>query len=228
VPQGLRSTDLDSLWPSNVKDAREVQNTLRKKVKIIPLEKLPRYIASIDASFVDNMIVAVACLFKYPELEHVEDAVSIKKIEFPYVPGYLTFREGPAVIKAVSRLKIKPELLLFDGQGIAHPAGMGIASHIGALLDIPSIGCAKSLLVGRYKEPGKKKGEFSKLIYNGETVGAVLRTKDNVKPMFVSPGHRTDVETSINLVLNCTGRYRIPEPLRYADITANKIRKMLK
>lgn len=212
-------------WPINISDAKAIQIALRDKVKIIALKKPPQYIASVDASFTDDEIIAVACLYKYPELVYLGHETAIRKASFPYVPGYLTFREGPAIIEAINSLKIKPDIILFDGQGIAHPKGIGIASHIGVLLDMPTIGCAKSRLIGEYKEPGFKKGDWSSLKYNGRTVGAVLRTKGNVRPLFVSPGHRIDLKASIEIVLGCTSKYRIPEPLRWADFISKKLRR---
>jgi len=212
-------------WPINISDAKAIQIALRDKVKIIALKKPPQYIASVDASFTDDEIIAVACLYKYPELVYLGHETAIRKASFPYVPGYLTFREGPAIIEAINSLKIKPDIILFDGQGIAHPKGIGIASHIGVLLDMPTIGCAKSRLIGEYKEPRFKKGDWSSLKYNGRTVGAVLRTKGNVRPLFVSPGHRIDLKASIEIVLGCTSKYRIPEPLRWADFISKKLRR---
>jgi deoxyribonuclease V len=128
-------------------------------------------------------------------------------------------------VEALCNLKIKPDLILVDGQGIAHPKGIGIASHLGVLLDIPSVGCAKSRLIGEYEEPGLKKGEWSPLKYAGRVVGAVLRTRENVRPLFVSPGHGIDLKTSLGIVLGCAGKYRIPEPLRTADFLSKKIRR---
>jgi len=126
---------------------------------------------------------------------------------------------------AIDGLKIKPDLIIFDGQGIAHPRGLGIASHIGVLLNMPTIGCAKSKLIGHYKEVGAKKGQWSPLMYKGKVVGAVLRARDNVKPVFVSPGHRIDLKGSIEIVLGCADKYRLPEPVRRADLFARKRKK---
>jgi deoxyribonuclease V len=211
-------------WPENISDAKAIQIALRDKVKIIVLRKTPHYIASVDAAFTDDEIIAVACLYKYPELVYLGHETAIKEATFPYVPGYLTFREGPAIIEAINSLSIKPDLILVDGQGIAHPKGIGIASHIGVLLNITTIGCAKSRLIGEYEEPGVKKGEWSYLKYKGRAVGAVVRTKNNVRPLFVSPGHRIDLKTSIEIVLGCTSKYRIPDPLRMADFLSKKIK----
>jgi deoxyribonuclease V len=157
----------------------------------------------------------------------IEETYAVTETLFPYIPGFLSFREGPVIINALKGLRKKPDIILFDGQGIAHPKGLGIASHIGVLLNAPTIGCAKSRLVGTYEEPGTKKGAYSSLLFIEEIVGAVLRTKDNVKPLFVSPGHRIDIQGSIDIVLACSQKYRIPEPLRRADFISKKIKKEL-
>jgi len=203
--------------PKDFKEAKEIQLRLKRKIRIVPLERTPQFIAGVDASFRDDNIIAAACLYKYPELVPIEDVYAVAKTPFPYVPGFLSFREGGAIIKAVRKFKTKPDLVLFDGQGIAHPKGIGIASHIGVLLELPSIGCAKSRLVGDYKQPGVKKGQYALLKYKNKTVGAVLRTRDNVRPVFVSPGHLITLKEALYYTMRCTGNFRIPEPLRRAD-----------
>jgi deoxyribonuclease V len=214
-------------WPDTISEAKAVQSALKDKVKIILLQQTPEYIAGVDAAFPENEVLAVACLYRYPELFLVEETIAVTEVSFPYIPGFLSFREGPAIIEAIQKLTIKPDLILVDGQGIAHPKGLGIASHIGVLVGIPTIGCAKSRLVGEYKEPGFRKGDWSPLQYDGKVVGAVLRTRDHVRPLFVSPGHCIDLKTSIEIVLGCTGKYRIPEPLRRADLLSKKNRKQI-
>jgi deoxyribonuclease V len=216
------------IWPDNLHKARTIQSTLREKVKIIPLRKNPKIIAGVDAAFLDDKVIGIACLYKYPEIIPLEDASAVIKVSFPYIPGFLSFREGPVIIEAIKKLKIKPHVILFDGQGIAHPKGLGIASHIGVILDIPTIGCAKSRLIGEYKQPGMKKGKTSSLKYQGNVVGAVVRTRDHVKSVFVSPGHRIDLKSSIDIIRTCTDTYRIPEPLRRADFLSKKIKTSLK
>ncbi len=212
--------------PHNTEEARNIQLRLREKVKIVPLKRKPEFIAGVDAAFTEDKVIAAACLYRYPELVHVEDAYVTADVTFPYVPGLLSFREGPAIIKAIRRLHKKPDLVLFDGQGIAHPSGMGIAAHIGVLIDIPSIGCAKSRLVGDYSGPGNRKGQMARLMNHNKIIGMVLRTRDNVKPLFISPGHLVDLKGSIEVVLKCVGKYRIPEPLRRADHLSRKLKKM--
>ena len=212
-------------WPKDIIGARKIQEILKEKVKIIPLKKDPGYIAGVDAAFSKdgNKVIGVASLYRYPEMTLIEDSFAFTKAPFPYVPGFLSLREGPAIIEAIKGLKTRPDMILFDGQGIAHPKRIGIATHIGILLDIPTIGCAKSKLIGEYKDPGSKKGDWSPLIYKGKTIGAVLRTKDIVRPLFVSPGHRVDLDSSVEIVLKSTTRYRIPEPLRRADHISKRL-----
>jgi deoxyribonuclease V len=213
------------IWPKNISEAKTLQEDLKNKVNIIPLKKPPEIIAGIDAAFLDDKVVSVACLYTYPGIKPVEDAYAVTEVTFPYIPGFLSFREGPAIIEVLYKLRIKPHIILFDGQGIAHPKRMGIASHIGVILNIPTIGCAKSRLVGEYKEPGTNKGKMSFLRYQGKIVGTVLRTKNKVRPVFVSPGHSIDLKSSIEIVLNCVSEYRIPEPLRKADSLSKKIKR---
>jgi deoxyribonuclease V len=214
--------ELDS--PETVEEARRIQGILAAKVEIIPFRSEVGYIAGVDAAFSSTRVFAAACLFSYPGLEPVEDALAQTAMRFPYISGYLSFREGPAIMLAVRRLSTKPDLILVDGQGIAHPRGIGIASHIGVLLDMPTIGCAKSRLCGEFVEPDGGKGERSLLRYRDKVVGAVLRTRAGVRPLFISPGHRVDLETSVEIALAATRRFRIPEPLRRADILSKRAR----
>ena len=212
-------------WPKNIRDAKAIQDVLRDRVKIIPLKKLPHFIAAVDAAFSEENVIGAVCVYSYPEFSLREEVWAVTEGYLPYIPGYLSFREGPAIIEALKKLKARPDLVLFDGQGIAHPKGLGIASHIGVILDKPTIGCAKSRLVGEYEEPDDQKGACSPLIYNGKTVGIVLRTKDKVRPVFVSPGHRIDLQSSLEIILKCTGKYRIPDPLRRADILSKEAKR---
>jgi len=205
------------VWPWDITAAKRMQIELSKKVRICPLKKSPSYISGVDAAFDNELVMAVASFFEYPSLLHKADAISRGKVRFPYVPGFLSFREGHAIINAIRKLKQLPDVIIVDGQGIAHPFGIGIASHIGVLLNIPTIGCAKSRLVGEYSEPGREKGQWSPLIYKEREVGAVLRTRDNVKPVFVSPGHLIDLHSSLAIVLQSLTQYRLPEPIRRAD-----------
>jgi deoxyribonuclease V len=216
-------------WPKalTIKDALNTQNLMRKKVRLSPLIKEPRYIAGVDAAFSNDRVFAAACLYLFPELALIEQQSVVRKLRFPYVPGFLSFREGPAIKAALEKLARKPDLILVDGQGIAHPRGIGIASHTGILLAIPTIGCAKSRLIGDHEEPGIKKGKWSALIYEGKTVGAVVRTKDGVRPLFVSPGHKINLDDAIRFTIACADKHRIPEPLRCADMLSKRMKKLL-
>jgi len=214
-------------WPKDFAEAGAIQEKMRGRVRIIPLKKIPSYIAGVDAAFRGNKVIAAACLYTFPQLNYMEDSVEVRECSFPYVPGYLTFREGPAIVAAVRKLKKRPDMLLVDGQGIAHPKGIGIASHLGVLLNMPSIGCAKSRLIGEYDEPAIQKGAWSYLRFHDMTVGIALRTRSGVKPVFVSPGHRTDLACSIMIVMACIAKFRIPEPIRKADILSKQLKREL-
>jgi deoxyribonuclease V len=178
-----------------------------------------RVIAGADLALDDGKRVGFAgiVLFEYPSLKEIKWVSAQAPLTFPYIPGLLSFREGPILLKAFEQLDLLPDLILFDGQGIAHPRRFGIACHMGLLLGRPTIGCAKSRLCGEYKEPGLKKGNWSPLTDKGGTIGAVLRTRDQVKPVFVSPGHRITLKTAVEIVLQCCDRFRIPKPTREAD-----------
>jgi len=165
---------------------------------------------------------AIAVL-SFPDMEALDTATAVGKIPFPYIPGLLSFREGPILIKTFKRLKLKPDVMIYDGQGIAHPRGMGLASHMGLWLDVPSIGCAKTSLLDEFISPGPSKGNVESIRWKGKKVGAVLRTRENVKPLFVSPGHRIDLPTSIQLILKSCKGYRFPEPLRKAHQTSRSM-----
>jgi deoxyribonuclease V len=161
---------------------------------------------------------------RLPSLEPVARAWARGRVRFPYVPGYLSFREGPVFLSAVRRLRVRPDLWLFDGQGIAHPRGFGLAAHLGVLLGAPSVGCAKSRLVGEHAEPGRRRGEWAPLVLDGRRVGAVLRTRASVRPLYVSVGHRISLPAAIGWVLACC-RYRVPEPIRLAEQLVNRLKR---
>jgi deoxyribonuclease V len=203
-------------WNVSVAEAKRIQERLRECfVPFHPVKNI-KTIAACDVAYSEDTAYGVVVVFSYPDLEEKEKAEAKEKVPFPYVPGYLTFREGPVLLKAFAKLKTVPDVVLFDGQGIAHPRRMGEAAHLGILLNCPSIGCAKSRLYGEYREPGKEKGSYSYLLADGERVGAALRSRDNTRPIFVSPGYKIDLKSSIEIVLECTGKYRIPDPLRFA------------
>ncbi len=202
-----------------IEKIKKIQERLSKKVRCEPLKKEVSLIAGVDVSVKEKKGIACIVVMEYPEMRKVEVSIAKKEIRFPYIPGFLSFREGPVILKAIKKLKNIPDLFLFDGQGIAHPRGIGIASHIGVLIDMPTVGCAKSVLCGSYKEPGIEKGSWSPLIYKNRTVGAVLRTRKGVKPIVVSVGHRITLSQAIKIVLDSC-KYRIPEPIRYAHMIA--------
>ncbi len=227
VSPSIRHAFMGLRWPEDREKARRMQASLAKRLVIRPLEKTPSHIAGVDAAFLDDKIICVACLYGFPELVLVEESHVVREAKFPYIPGMLSFREGPAIIECIERLKTRPDLVIFDGQGIAHPLRLGIAACVGMMLDIPSIGCAKSRLVGEHDEPRKKKGSSTPLVHRGSIVGAVLRTRTGVKPVFVSPGHRIDVRGSIDMIMRSCGRYRLPEPVRRADMLSKRIKRLL-
>ncbi len=177
-------------------------------------------VAGVDVSFKAGKARAAVVVLSLPELKPLDCARSETPIAFPYVPGLLSFREGPAVLAALDRLHHWPDLFVFDGQGVAHPRRFGLAAHMGLILDRPSIGCAKSRLIGSHQEPGQAVGDWAPLYDEGEIIGAVVRTRKKVKPVFVSIGHRVDLPTAIELVLRCTTSYRLPETTRYAHRVA--------
>ena len=203
-------------WDISPRKARELQNKLARQVVEQPPAAPISTVAGIDVGIRGDTAQAAVVVLKYPSLEAVETAVASRPVAFPYVPGFLSFREGPAVLDAVEKLSEFPDLMIFDGQGRAHPHRLGIASHMGVLLDLPTIGCAKSRLCGRHEMPDEKRGSHVPLVDKGEIIGAVLRTRSRVKPVFVSPGHLMDVSTSIYYVLSCCRHYRLPETTRHA------------
>ncbi len=201
----------------------KIQEELRKK--LIVEDELPREIkmvGGVDQAFPgrDRVLSCVVTL-SYPEMKLIEKSFSCLEIDFPYIPGFLTFREGPSIIKAYKKLGKKPDILIIDGHGIAHPRGMGIAAHVGVLLDTPTIGVAKRRLVGDFKAP-QKVGVHRSLTYQGEVVGAVLKSREGCNPIFISPGNRISVETSIEVVKNCLRGYKLPEPTRLAHKLVNE------
>ena len=179
-------------------------------------------VAGVDVGYGNDMAYAAVVVLNLTELKVLEKAVASKTVTFPYVPGMLSFREGPVILEALGKLKSPPDLLMVDGQGIAHPRRFGIASHIGLLTDIPSIGCAKKILLGDYQEPQRTRGSISYLTDGDETIGAVVRTRTAVKPICVSIGHLMDLNDSIQIILKSCHSYRIPEPIRSADQLSRK------
>ncbi|MBO0725947.1 MAG: deoxyribonuclease V [Blastocatellia bacterium] len=213
-------------WDLTPGEAIEVQRRLRNLVRLQPLARPVNTIAGADISFnrFSETVYAGIVVLSLPDLRVIETAGVRSVAKFPYIPGLLSFREAPSLLEAWEKLKTKPDVLMLDGQGIAHPRRFGIACHVGVLLDWPTIGCAKSILVGRYGDLGLEAGSRSPLVDKGEQVGVALRSKKKVAPVYVSPGHLTDLDSAVDLVLRSTTRYRLPEPTRQAHLLVNKLR----
>jgi deoxyribonuclease V len=205
-------------WDLSCKEAIEIQRQLASQVRFAAMKKRPKIIAGLDCAFSKNgkQIFASAVVIDLSDFSIIETTTAARKVDFPYIPGLLSFREAPACIDAIEKLKNTPDVFIVDGQGIAHPRRLGIASHIGLLIDKPTIGCAKSRLIGTFDEPGRRKGSFSPLVDSDEKIGVVLRTRTDVKPVFVSVGHKCTLDDAISVVLKCTTKYRLPEPSRLA------------
>jgi len=204
-------------------ELEKLQRKLSREVLIEPLKDEPQVVGGVDVSYRGKWGVGVLILMRWPELEVIQERFKIGEVDFPYIPCFLSFREVPFLEPLFEGLDFLPDVLFVDGQGIAHPRRFGLASHIGVLLGIRTIGCAKRPLVGKAEEPEDKEGAFSLLRHEGEVVGALLRTKKGVKPLCVSPGHRIDLEGSIRLVLKAIRGFRIPEPLRRAHLLSRRL-----
>lgn len=211
-------------WTVSPSEALEIQQRLRPLVAQGPPVALDSIhtVAGIDAAYKEGGRAAIVVL-SFPELQVVDSATAFLPSVFPYVPGLLSFREGPVVEAAMKKLRVRPDLLMFDGQGYAHPRRVGLASHMGLFLDLPSIGCAKSRLVGHFTEPGPNPGDRAPLTDHGEVIGAVLRTKPRTNPLFISIGYRITLEDAVEVVLRCLRGYRLPEPTRAAHNLAGGI-----
>jgi len=215
-------------WDVTYEEAVSIQNTLKKQLILHDGVKIGQLhiIAGADISYGRNsdLFFAAVVVLSYPDMEPIEEAHAIEKISFPYIPGMLSFREGPVLLKAFENLQRTPDIVIFDGQGIAHPRGVGLAAHLGLFLDIPAIGCAKSRLCGEHREPGPLPGDHEDLLHQGQVIGSALRTKTRVRPVFVSPGHRISLERSREITLECCRGYRLPEPVRQAHLAVNRLR----
>jgi deoxyribonuclease V len=214
-------------WEVNPKEAIQLQRELKKKISPKKSFSKIKKVAGADVSYYKNKMIAGVIVFEFPNLKAIEKQSFISPVNFPYIPGLLTFREGPSILAAFKKIKNEPDIILFDGQGIAHPRRMGIATHLGLFLDKPTIGCAKSRLSGKYTSVGEEKGDYALLKEGEEVLGAVLRTRRRVKPVFISPGHKIDLSNSIEIVLKCIVKYRLPVPVREAHLFVNQIRNNL-
>lgn len=214
-------------WDVTPAEARQIQDRVRSQVspRNAPELKRIQYVAGVDCALRNNHAIAGVPVLRFDTLELVDLAVFQKPLVFPYVPGLLSFRECPAILAAMDRLKVQPDLVMVDGQGIAHPRRIGIAAHLGVLLDKPTIGAAKSRLIGTHDEPYHAAGCYTDLWDKADLIGAVLRTRDNVNPLYVSVGHKIDLPTAIDFVLQCCRGYRLPEPTRLAHQMAGKATK---
>ena len=211
-------------WDVDVQRAVQIQETLRQQLILKNVFSKIKTIGGADVSYSNgDHLVGTIVVFSYPDLKQVESSSVRGKTPFRYIPGLLAFREGPILIKAFQKLKANPDVMLFEGQGIAHPKGFGMASHLGLWLDIPSIGCTKTPLVATDITVGTSKGQWQPILKDGVEVGAVVRTKTNVKPVFVSPGHKIDLATSIQIILETSRDARLPEPLRRADAVSRQL-----
>jgi deoxyribonuclease V len=224
----MRIQDLH-LWDLTAGQAVNLQRQLSRCVKLTPLKKKPRLIAGLDCAFSEDKkkIIAAAVVLEMPDFRLVENAEAVLDVRFPYVPGLLSFREAPACLEAARKLRTIPDVVLVDGQGIAHPRRLGLASHLGLFLGLPTIGCAKSRLIGEYEDLPRQKGAFVPLLDKNEQIGFVVRTRRNVKPLFVSPGHKITHREAVEVVLSCCTRYRLPEPARLAHQLVSRFKKQL-
>jgi deoxyribonuclease V len=214
-------------WNLTPRQAMREQERLRERVVLKDQFNSLRYVAGADVAFDPATDIAFAgvIVYTFPALEEVERCMACRKLRFPYVPGLLSFRESPVLLAAFARLRTEPDVILIDGHGRAHPRLFGIACHLGVLLDKPTIGCAKSLLVGEHSELGAQRGGTAPLIFKGERVGEVLRTRANVKPIYVTIGHRVSLPTAVEIVERCLDGFRIPKPTREADHYVGDLRR---
>ncbi|PQV64107.1 Endonuclease V [Abditibacterium utsteinense] len=214
-------------WNLTPPQAIALQNELRDQLEIRPLQSAPQLIAGADISFDigSDTVYAGIVVLSFPGLEVVEECGIQTTANFPYVPGLLSFREAPAILEVFEKLQNKPDVLVLDGHGTAHPRGFGIACHVGMWLPIATIGCGKTRLCGQFEDLGEARGSHAPLIYKKQVVGAALRTKNKINPVFVSPGNRCDLPGALDLMLRCDGGLKIPEPTRRAHLFVNRLRR---
>lgn len=207
-------------WDVSASEAMQIQQGLRSRVSTERPFNQVNTVAGVDVAVKGEVARAAIVVLSYPGLTPLDYSLAELPVEFPYVPGLLAFREAPAVLAALEKLKTEPDLFIFDAQGLAHPRRMGLATHLGVIIDRPSIGCAKSRLCGSHHEPGPERGSYTYLYDGDEIIGAVVRTKTGVNPLYISIGHKVDLLTAIEYVLGCCTKYRLPETTRYAHRVA--------
>ncbi len=207
-------------WDLKPKEVVAVQRQLSAAVEVAAIPEKVETVAGVDVGIKDQMATAAVVVMSYPDLALREVQTARQKVDFLYVPGLLSFRECPVVVRAFAQIELTPDLVLVDGQGMAHPRRLGVASHLGLLIERPTVGCAKSRLCGRHQEPGEERGAQAVLEDRGEVIGAVVRTRIRVKPLYISVGHKIALEQAVRYVLACGGKYRLPEPTRLAHQAA--------
>lgn len=208
-----------------IDNTKQIQKRLKSRVKIEKIDKKIEIVAGVDAAYSKFLAVAGIVAMSFPDLKIVEETFFVSKKFLPYISGYLAFREAPLVIGAIKKLRCNVDVFMLNGHGIAHPERIGLASHTGVLINKPTIGCAKSILTGNFSQPAREKSSYEFIYENSEIIGAIVRTKTDVKPVFVSIGNKITLEEAIEIVLHCCDDYRIPEPLRLAHIYAKEILK---
>jgi deoxyribonuclease V len=216
-------------WQVSTQEAILIQKQVAKMLEIIPLLKPPRFIAGLDAAFSPDgqECIAAVVIWDMQAKCVVEQVTAMRPVYFPYIPGFLTFREAPALLAALEKIKKIPDVLMCDGQGIAHPRGLGIAAHLGVFTQMPAFGCGKSRLVGSHDMPDIKRGVKTPLTYKGKIIGSVLRTKDKTKPVYISVGHKIVQAEAEKITLECFNGYRLPEPTRLADKLVAAVKRQL-
>jgi deoxyribonuclease V len=214
-------------WAIEPRKAVALQRSLQSRLQLTPLKSLPETIAGADISFnrYSSTVYAGIIVLSLPALEVVEQVGTVTQVHFPYVPGLLSFREIPPLLEAWKLLNVEPDVVMIDGHGIAHPRRFGIASHFGLVVERPTIGCGKSVLIGTFDMPEPHRGSWTAMRHHDEVIGAAVRTKNNVQPMYVSPGNLIDLNGSITLTLSCCTSYRLPEPTRRAHLLVNALRR---
>ena len=214
-------------WPANKQEAFLIQDKLAPKVDLFNHIENPSLIAAVDTAYGVNgdTVYASVVVTSFPEIEEVEKCYHYDSVNFPYIPGFFYFREGPVIIEALSKLRCEPDVIIVRGHGIAHPRACGLACYIGMVFDKPSVGCARKLLAGRHREVPPRKGTSQPIVYKGREVGVAYRSKDKVKPVFISPGYKCDLEHAIDICVKNLRGYRQPEPLRLAHLYVNKLKR---